>query len=189
MTSEATITGSLSIIKNKMIANDFYSSGWYGELTEEGYLILNPHETVILLERQRIQVKDESGNLLSLESVISHFSSLIPNFLVHHMLYKDLRGRGYIVKNYDENNNFFTLYSRGASPTKGEKMKFALIVPFIEGVMFNINQIDQIVATASKAKLKLIFAVIDSLGDVSYYIVDLLDFPQIKKEKETTNEL
>ncbi|MHA1302287.1 MAG: hypothetical protein ACTSQE_04435 [Candidatus Heimdallarchaeaceae archaeon] len=184
MSPEAKIIGNKVLIEDKKSANDFYSNGWYGELTEEGTLELEPHETVLLLERQRIEIQGEKGEHLPLENVVTYFSERIPDFLVHYLLYKDLRGRGYVVKKYEGESHFFTLYERGASPNKEKEKKYALIVPFIEGVMFNIDQIEQIVSQASKVGLKLIFAVIDSLGDVSYYSVKSMDFPTLKKEDE-----
>ncbi|MCK4844817.1 MAG: hypothetical protein KAS95_04020, partial [Candidatus Heimdallarchaeota archaeon] len=77
---------------------------------------------------------------------------------------------------------YFELYERGSSPNKVKHL--ALVVPMIEGKLFNIDDIDQIVTEASKLDRKLIFAVIDSLGDVSYYSVSELKFKDINLTNE-----
>ncbi|MHA1114613.1 MAG: hypothetical protein K9W45_08140 [Candidatus Heimdallarchaeum aukensis] len=190
MSFNAKIVGNQVVVYDTRIANDLYSTGWYGELSDNGTLILEPYEAVLLMERKRIIVVDEEEKELSLSELISYFSKLFPSFLVYYLLFKDLRGRGYVVKKYEQSLSFFTLYERGASPNKKKETKYALIVPFVEGVMFNIDQIEKIVSKADYMGLKLIFAVIDSLGDVNYYSVKSLDFPTINKEKENDeNEL
>ena len=184
MSFNAKVVGNQIVIYDTKIANDLYSTGWYGELSDDGHLILEPYEAVLLMERKRIIVVNGLDKELSLPELISYFSKVFPGFLVYYLLFKDLRGRGYVVKKYEKTHNFFTLYERGASPNKEKETKYALIVPFVEGVMFNIDQIEKIVSRADNMGLSLIFAVIDSLGDVNYYSVKSLEFPIIKKEKE-----
>lgn len=157
-------------------ANNIYSQGWYGELTVSGNLKLDPFETVILAERNRIEIFDDEQNSLALSDVVARFSEIISDFLSHYLLYKDLRTRGYVIKKHTPTSRYFLLYERGASPNKKEEYVFALILPMTEGILFNVNEIDQVVSKAKNLDLKLIFAVIDSLGDVSYYSVKELTF-------------
>lgn len=157
--------------------NDVYSQGYFGQLTKSGNLKLNPYETTLLLERKRIESIDSNNNTLSLSQLVAHYSNIVPNFLIQYLLYKELRGRGYVVKTYPSDGSYFELYERGSSPKKVKHL--ALVVPMIEGKLFNIDDIDQIVNEASKLDRKLIFAVIDSLGDVSYYSVSELEFKEI----------
>ena len=51
----------------------------------------------------------------------------------------------------------------------------------VEGVLFDIDDIDQIVSETKRIGKQLIFAVIDSLGDVSYYSVNELEFEKLDK--------
>ena len=162
-------------------ANSLYSQGWYGQYTNKNYLKLDPYETIILLERNRIEVIDSNSKKLELSEVVAFFSNNIPNFLVHYLLYKDLRGRGYVIKRHSKNNKYFELYERGATPNNAKHL--ALVVPMVEGVLFNIDDIDNIVSESKTISKQLIFAVIDSLGDVSYYSVSELEFPDLIKQK------
>jgi tRNA-intron endonuclease len=167
-----------SLITDKS-SNSIYSQGWFGKFTKSNHLKLDPFETVLLLERNKIEVIDIDNISLPVSKVVAFFSENTQNFLVHYLLYKDLRGRGYVVKKHSINGKYFELYERGATPKKAKHL--ALVVPMIEGVMFNIDDIDQIVSEANKINKQLIFAVIDSLGDVSYYSVSELEFEEVDK--------
>ena len=162
---------------NDKEGNTLYSQGWFGKHTRSGHIKLSPYETVLLLERKKLDVPDEEGSSMSLSDVVAHFSNNVPDFLIRFLLYKDLRSRGYVVKEHTENGNYFELYERGATPNKAKHL--ALVVTMAEGVLFDIDEIDQIVTQAKEISKQLIFAVIDSLGDVSYYSVSELEFTKL----------
>lgn len=186
MSFTAILQKDYSLIQDKK-ANDLYSQGWYGHLTKKGFLKLDPYETILLMERKRIQVVDKNNKVFELAELVAYFAEIIPNFLVNYMLFKDLRGRGYVVKQHSAKETYFELYKRGSKPKKSEQL--ALVVPMIEGVQFNINELEKIVSKAKKIARQLLFAVIDSLGDVSYYSVSELEFKEInRKENEVVNE-
>ena len=165
-----------SIIEDKE-GNSIYSQGWFGKYTKIGNIKLDPYETVLLLERKKIDVVNINNESKTLSEVVALFSNNIQDFLINYLLYKDLRGRGYVVKKHSINGKYFELYERGTTPNKAKHL--ALVVPMAEGVLFNIDDIDQIVSEAKEIGKILIFAVIDSLGDVSYYSVSELEFEEI----------
>jgi len=180
MSLEAKLYKDYTLIKDKK-ANALYSQSWFGSITKNGNLKLDPYETVLLVERRRISVINNNDEVLALSDIVGHFSKNIPQFLVNYLLFKDLRGRGYVVKQHKKGNNYFVLYNRGAKPNSGRQV--ALVVPMIEGALFDIDAIDKIVSRAKKVAEQLLFAVIDSLGDVSYYSVKELEF----KKNDITN--
>jgi len=183
MSLEAKLYKSYTVLEDKK-ANSLYSQSWFGIITRSGNLKLDPYETVLLVERGRIIVLNNSGEILPLMDIVGHFSKEIPQFLVNYLLYKDLRSRGYVVKQHKNESNYFVLYNRGAKPNNGRQI--ALVVPMIEGSLFDIDAIDKIVSRAKKVAEQLLFAVIDSLGDVSYYSVKELEF---KKNIIKVNEM
>ncbi|TET80190.1 MAG: tRNA-intron lyase [Candidatus Heimdallarchaeota archaeon] len=162
---------------NDKEGNSIYSQGWFGKHTKSGNVKLSPYETVLLLERKKIDVISENETSLPLSDVVAYFSNKIPDFLVRFLLYKDLRNRGYVVKEHSETGKYFELYERGATPNNAKHL--ALVVTMVEGVLFDIDDIDQIVSQAKEISKQLIFAVIDSLGDVSYYSVSELELTKI----------
>jgi len=175
----AKLHGDYSIIEDKE-GNSVYSQGWFGKYTNAGHLKMDPYETVLLLERKKIEVIDNNNISQLLSGVVAHFSNSIQDFLINYLLYKDLRSRGYVVKKHSINGKYFELYERGTTPKKAKHL--ALVVPMVEGVLFNIDDIDQIVSEAKDISKILIFAVIDSLGDVSYYSVSELEFEKLNEK-------
>ena len=178
MVCTAKLNRNYSLIDDKT-ANDIYSQGWFGHFSKGNNLKLDPFETVLLLERSKIQVMSEENELMELKKVVAYFSENEPDFLIHYLLYKDLRSRGYVVKKQSLENRYFELYERGATPNKAKHL--ALVIPMVEGVLFDIDDIDQIVSETKRIGKQLIFAVIDSLGDVSYYSVNELEFEKLDK--------
>jgi tRNA-intron endonuclease len=176
MVCTAKLNENYSLIDDKK-ANDIYSQGWFGKFSKGNNLKLDPFETVLLLERSKIEVVDEEEQKKELQDVVSYFSKYEPDFLIHYLLYKDLRSRGYVVKKQSSDKPYFELYERGATPNNAKHL--ALVIPMVEGVLFEIDDIDQIVSETKKIGKQLIFAVIDSLGDVSYYSVSELEFEKI----------
>ena len=176
MVCTAKLNKKYSLIEDKN-ANDIYSQGWFGYFSKGNNLRLDPFETVLLLERKKITVTNELNQLLELKDVVAYFSDSDSDFLIHYLLYKDLRSRGYVVKKQSLESKYFELYERGATPNKAKHL--ALVIPMVEGVLFDIDDIDQIVSETKKMSKQLIFAVLDSLGDVSYYSVSELEFEKI----------
>ncbi|TFG11059.1 hypothetical protein EU534_00180 [Candidatus Heimdallarchaeota archaeon] len=176
MVCTAKLAEKYSLIEDKN-ANDIYSQGWFGQFSKGNNLKLDPFETVLLLERRKIDVIDDQNQSIQLEDVVAYFSRSETDFLIHYILYKDLRSRGYVVKKQSLENQYFELYERGATPNKAKHL--ALVIPMVEGVLFEIDDIDQIVSETKKLGKQLIFAVVDSLGDVSYYSVSELEFEKI----------
>ena len=134
----AKLQNEFSIIEDKE-GNTVYSQGWFGKYTKTGHLKLDPYETVLLLERKKINVSDENNKSNSLSEVVAHFSNSISDFLINYLLYKDLRSRGYVVKKHSMDGKYFELYERGTTPKKAKHL--ALVVPMVEGVLFNIDDI------------------------------------------------
>lgn len=179
MVYKAKLFHDYTLIEDKN-SNTVYSQGWFGKYTKNNNLRLDPFETVLLLERSKIEVIDSDNNILALSNVVAFFSNNVPDFLIHYLLYKDLRGRGYVVKKHSEESKYFELYERGATPKKAKHL--ALVVPMVEGVLFDIDDIDLILSETKDISKQLIFAVIDSLGDVSYYSVNQLEFEKLENK-------
>ena len=180
MVHTAKIFDDYTLIEDKN-SNALYSQGWFGKYTKSNNLRLDSFETVLLLERNKIKVISEDDKTLELSEVVSFLSNKIPDFLIHYLLYKDLRGRGYVVKKHSRESKYFELYERGATPKKAKHL--AVVVPMVEGVLFNIDDIDLILSETKEISKQLIFAVIDSLGDVSYYSVNELEFEKLETKK------
>ncbi|MHC1591635.1 MAG: hypothetical protein ACXQS8_06090 [Candidatus Helarchaeales archaeon] len=76
-------------------ARAFYYKGYYGNLQEDGQLILNPVEILLNLERRRMMVLNEkTGKHLEFQDLVKELMHSDPNIWTKFIVYKDLRNRG-----------------------------------------------------------------------------------------------
>ena len=140
--------------------------GYYGEYNGE-ILKLEPIEALLLLERNRIRVFAEENKELSFKELSGYFVNRIPNFWTKFLVYKDLRSRGYIVRQGFGEDIEFRVYDRGAEI--GKSSAKYLIHPVIEGRPLNLIDLSQITRIAKSSRKKLVLTVVDRQGEVTYY--------------------
>lgn len=123
-------------------------------------------EGLFLLERGTLKVSDGKKEL--------HAGELIKrarekDFMLRYRVYKDLRERGFIVKTGFKFGAHFRVYDRGEFLT--EHSKFLVhVVP--ESYTISFPEMSRAVRLAQGVKKKIMFAVVDEEGDITYYNVD-----------------
>ncbi len=147
-------------------ADRVHQQGSVGEL-QGGRLTLLGVEVLYLMERQKIELSDPSGNKMEFPQLVEALAVDDPEVWLRYLLYSDLRRRGYIVKPGYSKGLEYRVYRRGAEVGK-EPAKY-LVVGLVEGKPVAIQEL---VSTANSAKLSqkdLILAVIDRQGEITYY--------------------
>ncbi|MDD4308342.1 MAG: tRNA-intron lyase, partial [Thermoplasmata archaeon] len=91
---------------------------------------------------------------------------LNPNFDVTYIVYRDLRQRGYVVKNGTPPLTFRVL-PRGGIPNKHPSKYWVLAIS--ERGEFDISMLIDIVEKVKNVKKELLLAVVDEEGDITYY--------------------
>ncbi len=126
------------------------------------------------MERERIRVKNEKGKELQSDEIISFATQRDPNFWQKYIVYRDLRKRGYIVrKGYGEGIDF-RLFPRGSTRNKGTAKYFIVIIA--EGNPVYFQYFDSITQQAIESRKELLLAIVDRLGDVTYYKLEEMKF-------------
>lgn len=156
------------------------STGYFGNLVDD-ILELDPEETLLLMERGRLQLKlkNEDANeleILTIEGIIPIFSEKDPYFYRNYLVFKDLRNRGYIIKRGFGKTSPYRLYPRGATPKMKESKK--IVYPFSETQRLKIEELDSLVTQARRLRKQLILGVVDRLGDVTYYNTEQLELKE-----------
>ncbi len=173
------------IIKDEKEANTLHQQGWYGKL-KNNKLIIDPFEALHLIERKKIilyALNDQGEREVSAQEASQIFSKNNKTFWRNYVVYKDLRNRGYVVRIGQKNDPFFfKLYPRGTVPNKTPYE--AIIIPLQEGTGFPIKELDEVIRIATSTRKKLVFALVDSLGDISYVTVNELELEDISNDKE-----
>lgn len=135
---------------------------------KDSCLELSLLEALFLVDRGTLEV-DSNDRAVSWEELIGkgvEEGDLNRRFGV----YKDLRERGYVVKTGFKFGAHFRVYDRGDYP-KGEHSKLLVhVVP--EDEVMSFPEVSRAVRLAQGVKKQLYFAVVDTEGDITYYLVD-----------------
>ena len=147
---------------------DLYDNNFLG-LPENSTLILDPEEAVLLAERGRIKLFKNSDLVeeIPIHEYVNYISAIQKEFWRKYVVYKDLRGRGYVVRAGYGELAPYRRYPRGAKPNKAQSDTF--IFPFAEGAYLDLGQLDTIVKQAQANRKVLILGMVDRSGDVTYY--------------------
>jgi len=153
------------LIDDEKDGSRIYNKGYYGTPQPGGGVKLNLLEALYLLESGRIEV-EEGESSMQFNDLLGYASKNIPSFEIYYTVYRDMRQRGYIVK--DGNPPFdFRVLPRGGSPTK-TPTKYWLSA-FSERAVFDLDAVIEITMRAEELRKKLLIAVVDEEGDLTYY--------------------
>ncbi len=142
----------------------------FGEI-KDGKLLLSPEEVLYLMEkRKRINVEDEKGKELGFKEILSAASRSDKMFPIKYLVYKDLRDRGYIVKTGFKFGAHYRVYPRGVKPGEGHAAWLIHVIK--ENKKIEFPEISRSVRLANNVRKKMIFAVVDKEGDITYYLID-----------------
>ena len=160
---------------------DLYDNNFFGQ-PEKNTLILDPEEAILLIERGRIKIyfDEKLEREASIDQYVNLVSELVPDFWRKYIVYKDLRGRGYVVRAGYGELAPYRRYPRGAKPNKAQSDTF--IFPFAEGSHLSLSQLETIVKQAQSNRKVLILGMVDRSGDVTYYKASEFSIP-INTEK------
>jgi len=173
---EEKVTGLLvdgDVVINEKDAEKIHGKG-YGEYEEDGKLHLAPVEALLLAERGRLVVLDSEGRELTFKELAKTFTRKDPKLWTRYLVYRDLRSRGYVVKQGFGGGIDFRVYPRGSKV--GEEAAKTLIYIVTEGKPINLKELDRVTKLAVSMRKKLTMALINRQGDVVYYNVLQMTF-------------
>ncbi|MDY6761978.1 MAG: tRNA-intron lyase [Candidatus Nanohaloarchaea archaeon] len=151
---------------------------YYGK--EQGeYLELSLVEAMHLVERDELEVVEgEDGDgPLSVEELHDRFVDRDDEFAEKYAVYADLRDRGYIVKSGFKFGAHFRVYPRGVNPYKeGPKEQREHTQWVVHAVTqeqtFTYTDISRAVRLAQNIRATMLWGVVDSEEEVTYYRVE-----------------
>jgi len=138
-------------------ASTLLNKGSFGEARPGGGLDLTLIEATYLAESGRLEVTAVGGPV-PVPELFRHGHSTITGFEVRYLVYRDLRQRGYIVKEAPAPLDF-RVYPRGGAP-KRTPSKYG-IVAVNERSVFDLGGLQAHVRRAAGARKNLLLAVVD----------------------------
>lgn len=138
----------------------------FGDLRNDK-LLLSPYESFYLVEKQKIRVFTKNANReLELRDLVRKFSVGKPEIWIKYLVYRDLRDRGYIVR---ESTKIFDFDIYGKGPLR------RLISIVYEGGEASLRKLGKLLRYSDKEKKELILAVVDRRTDIVYYTLSSLN--------------
>jgi tRNA-intron endonuclease len=173
--AEAKTTGSLDD-KGVEIAEqssiDSLSQRGYGT-TENGVLTLTFYEALYLLDKELLEVKGKKGSKVDFKALLKAYEKKDANAWVNYLVYRDLRSRGYVVREGFGAGIDFRIYDRGAY---GKNTASYLVLGTQEGKPLPLNYLTKALRHCQSQKKELVLAVINRRGETVYYTVSQLTF-------------
>jgi tRNA-intron endonuclease len=143
----------------------------YGRELEGGGLALYYYEALYLLYAGRLVVED-AGKQLKFEELAERAIRRFPGAWVAFMVYRDLRSRGYVVREGFGFGLDFRVYEAG---TYGNKPAKYVVFCLNEGFAMKLLELDKLVRGIMRIGKQPIIAVLERRGEVIYYEVAKLE--------------
>ena len=151
----------------------------YGELEESGYgskegkdLVLRDYEALYLLYAKKLEVTD-GGKPVAFERLSEVAQKKARDAWTKFVIYRDLRSRGYIVREGFGFGTDLRVYERGDYPNKAAKY---VVFALDEGIEKGVADLQKSVREMAKMGKEAIIAVIERRGEVIYYKVSRARF-------------
>jgi tRNA-intron endonuclease len=154
---------------NSEDADRISQQGFYGNRIDDNRLELEPVELLHLIERKRLVVRKPSGEPIGSELIVNELLEKDPDLWTRYLVFRDLRSRGYAVRQGFGGGIGFRVYARGDKP--GAASASQLVYVLKEGVPISLSDLDMVTQTAVGSRKKLVFALVDQNGEVNFYRV------------------
>ena len=152
----------------------------FGELEESGYgsregkeLVLRDYEALYLLYSRKLELKDGAGRQVHFEGLAELAQKKAGDSWTKFVIYRDLRSRGYIVREGFGFGTDLRVYERGDYPKKPAKY---VVFALDEGIEKGMDELQKSVKEMAKMGKEAIIAVIERRGEVIYYKVSKARF-------------
>lgn len=172
MVAIGTFEGEGVLLEDSDEAREFYAKSRYGSIARKGRVRLSFLEACHLAEQGKIAVKDGRGRTLDIEQLLRKGKRVQADFATRYAVFSDLRSRGYIVKTALKFGADFRVYDKGVKP--GEDHARWIVYPVHESAKHTWHEFSAKNRVAHSTRKRLLIAVADDEGDVSYWEVSWL---------------
>ena len=166
------------IVINPKMQNILTERG-FGE-SEKDTLVLDSFEALYLLYNNKLELKKVNKTIV-FDELMQQYIQKNDDILTRFLLYRDLRTKGYVVKDGFGFGSDFRVYERGNYGLKDAKF---IIFAFNEGTQQKIGKLYKNIEEITKMGKEPIIAVIERRGEIIYYKINKMNFLENKPEFE-----
>ncbi|MGB5091419.1 MAG: tRNA-intron lyase [Nitrososphaeraceae archaeon] len=151
----------------------------YGDKEDNNYF-LETYEALYLLHLNKLVITN--GVVVDFSDLMKHALKYDKEIVTKFLVYRDLRSRGYVVKEGFGFGTDFRVYERG-----GYEKKRAKYVVFCvnEGINVKVGELSKHVREIETMGKNAIAAVVERRGEVIYYKLTNMKFNENKKQETT----
>ena len=161
------------LVPSREGANKIYGMGFGSMLESDEGLTLSPCDALYLVEKGKVDVVDASdGSKLGFNDLLSRFMEVDERVWTKYLIYRDLRSKGYVVRDGVGLGMDFQVYGKGEF---GKSLPRYIVVGLCEGESRPISEIVRAVEESETLGKELKLAVLDRRGEVVYYTVRRMD--------------
>jgi tRNA-intron endonuclease len=165
------LTGKGIMVSDKAHVDELSSRG-YGVL-EKGKLLLTFYEGLYLLDKGMLEVEGKDGGQVDFQGLLGYYEGVDENAWSSFLAYRDLRSRGYVVREGFGLGVDFRVYERGEYSKDTARY---LILSVQEGKPVSLESLNTALRQSQGLKKELVLAVMNRRGEVVYYSVSQLTF-------------
>lgn len=169
---EASLKDNGVLVKETEDIARLFSRG-YGRQKDEG-LLLTFYEAMYLCSRNLVEIKNEKTcEMIDFKDLLKKYEAIEKNAWVKYLIYRDLRNRGYVVREGFGLGPDFRLYERGKY---GKGSADYIVYGIYEGLAVSMEDLVQILRRVQNLKKTLLLAVMNRRGEIVYYSLSHLNF-------------
>lgn len=165
---EGTLLEDHVLLEDSDAAREFYAKSRFGSMQRGGIVKLGLLEACYLVEQEKITVRERKKEL-SVERLLQKGRRLDKSFPVKYAVFRDLRGRGYLVKTALKFGGDFRVYDKGVHPGVEHAKWVVFAVHESKGLTWHDFSAKNRVAHSTRKNL--LIGVVDDEDEVSYWEV------------------
>lgn len=167
----AEFSGGRAVVHDESRASELEASG-YG-VKEGKTLVLRDYEALYLLHSKKLDLRDREGGAVGFEELAEQTQRKEKDTWTKFIIYRDLRSRGYVVKEGFGFGTDLRVYERGDYPKKAARF---VVFALDEGIETKVEDLERSVSEMARMGKEAIIAVIERRGEVIYYRVSRARF-------------
>jgi tRNA-intron endonuclease len=148
------------------------------ELSARGYgvggknrLLLAFYEALYLIDKGMLEIENKKGKKVDFQELLQRYEVADENAWARYLAYRDLRTRGYVVREGFGSGVDFRVYDRGDYSKDTARY---LIVSVQEGKPIPIEDLTNALTQSLSLKKELVLAVMNRRGEIVYYSISEL---------------
>jgi len=158
---------------NKQEAEEIYDLGCFGKVIDDKNE-LSLEEALLIMKRNKLKIIKNDKEMTA-EEFYKYACSQDKEFSWKYSVYEELRGRGLLVRTGFKFGTHFRVYGRGVKLKRGPKSVKEhtkwIVHAIPENYTCSFPELSRAVRLAHNIRAKMLWALVDDEGDVTYYEV------------------